>query len=111
VAEWCHAWRGAVPEEPPDVDALWSLPDWVATAADLRHDLRALSPGFEAGDAAELAAGFVTSASVLRHLQADPLLPSELLPADWPGAALRHEYDRFDAAYRSALRAWFAAAR
>ena len=27
---------------------------------------------------------------MLRHLQADPLLPADLLPADWPGAELRH---------------------
>jgi phenylacetic acid degradation operon negative regulatory protein len=66
--------------------------------------------GFEAGDPAELAAGFVTSAAVLRHLQADPLLPDALLPSGWPGAALRTEYDRYDAAYRSVLRTWFAAA-
>ena len=48
-----------------------------------------------------LADGFVTSAAVLRHLQADPLLPDELLPARWPGAALRADYDRYDAAYRA----------
>ena len=61
------------------------------------HDTRALAPGF------------VMSAAVLRHFQADPLLPSELLPARWPGAALRDEYDRFDAAYRAVLREWFRA--
>ena len=39
----------------------------------------------------ELAPGFELSAAVLRHLQADPLLPAELLPAGlarW--AAPRH---------------------
>jgi phenylacetic acid degradation operon negative regulatory protein len=44
---------------------------------------------------------------VLRHFQADPLLPEELLPRGWPGAALRTEYDRFDAAYRALLRDYF----
>ena len=48
---------------------------------------------------------------MLRHLQADPLLPDALLPSGWPGAALREEYDRYDIAYRSTLRAWFRAAR
>ena len=43
----------------------------------------------EAGDASALADGFVVSAAVLRLFQHDPLLPDELLPADWPGAALR----------------------
>jgi phenylacetic acid degradation operon negative regulatory protein len=69
-----------------------------------------LLPTLEAGDPAGLADGFVTSAAVLRHLQADPLLPPALLPDDWPGAALRHEYDAYDAAYRAVLRAWFASA-
>ena len=63
------------------------------------------------GDPTALADGFVTSADVLRHLQADPLLPAELLPARWPGAALRAEYDRYDAAYRATLRGWFRADR
>jgi phenylacetic acid degradation operon negative regulatory protein len=47
------------------------------------------------------------SAAVLRHFQADPLLPEELLPREWPGTALRAEYDRFDDAYRAVLRDWF----
>jgi phenylacetic acid degradation operon negative regulatory protein len=48
---------------------------------------------------------------VLRLFQHDPLLPDELLPATWPGAALRAEYDRYDTAYRSTLRAWFTTER
>ena len=51
------------------------------------------------------------SAAVLRHLQADPLLPDALLPSGWPGAALRAEYDRYDTAYRPRSAAWFRAAR
>lgn len=111
VVEWCHTWRGAVPAPPPVVEQLWDLRGWASTAAELRNDLTELVTGFERGDPAELAAGFVTSAAVLRHLQADPLLPDELLPDHWPGTALRSEYDRYDAAYRSVLRAWFAAER
>jgi phenylacetic acid degradation operon negative regulatory protein len=34
-------------------------------------------------------------ATIVRHLTHDPLLPSELLPSDWPGAALRDTYDAF----------------
>jgi len=54
----------------------------------------------------DLAPGFELSASVLRHLQADPLLPAELLPAEWPGTALRSDYDGWDARYRATLREW-----
>jgi phenylacetic acid degradation operon negative regulatory protein len=51
----------------------------------------------------------VLSAAVLRHLLADPVLPDELLPADWPGLALRREYDPYDVAFKDAWRAWFRA--
>ncbi len=67
----------------------------------------AVAAALEAGDTEALAPGFVLSASVLRLTQADPLLPTALLPAGWPGAALRAEYDRYDAAYQSLLGAWF----
>lgn len=48
-------------------------------------------------------AGLVTTArdrltvfaTIVRHLTHDPLLPTELLPADWPGTALRETYDAF----------------
>jgi len=47
------------------------------------------------------------SAAVLRHFQADPLLPTELLPANWPGAELRADYERYDATFKDAWRTWF----
>jgi phenylacetic acid degradation operon negative regulatory protein len=31
----------------------------------------------------------------VRHLLTDPVLPNELLPDDWPGAALREAYNTF----------------
>jgi phenylacetic acid degradation operon negative regulatory protein len=36
-----------------------------------------------------------TFAAIVRHLTRDPLLPDELLPAGWPGGALRAAYDDF----------------
>ena len=73
---------------------LWDLTTWSVHARGLLRDLQALVP-----DRPEaLAPGFELSAAVLRHLQADPLLPAELLPADWPGATLRTTYDQWDAA-------------
>lgn len=86
---------------------LWDLDAWSAHATALREDMAELVRPLDDGDTTALAAGFVTSAAVLRHLQADPLLPAALLPGDWPGAALRAQYDRFDAAYRAVLRDWF----
>lgn len=108
VRRWCTRWSAAVADTPPAASELWDLSAWAATAEALRAEMSMLVGGLEAGDTTGLAAGFVTSAAVLRHLQADPLLPAELLPRDWPGQDLRADYDRYDAAYRSVLRTWFA---
>ena len=91
---------------PADVRALagrlWDLPAWSDRARDLLGPSAPCTPdGPEA-----LAPGFELSAAVLRHLQADPLLPAELLPDDWPGAGLRATYDEWDARYRTTLRQW-----
>ncbi len=81
---------------------LWDLPAWSDGAEQLLHELAALTP-----DGPEcLGPGFELSASVLRHLQADPLLPDELLPAHWPGRQLRQDYDHWDVLYRTTLREW-----
>ena len=109
VGAWCHRWQGARPDPAPVVDDLWDLAAWAAEAEALRREMAGLLGPLEAGDHAALAPGFVTSAAVLRHLQADPLLPPELLPAAWPGDALRRGYDRYDAAYRAVLRTWLTA--
>ena len=86
---------------------LWDLPAWSDRAGALLRELQARPP--DGPDA--LAPGFELSAAVLRHLQADPLLPSELLPADWPGASLRVVYDEWDACYRTTLNDWSQAGR
>lgn len=40
---------------------------------------------------------FAAAAAIVRHLLADPVLPPELLPADWPGQRLRDRYTQFAA--------------
>jgi phenylacetic acid degradation operon negative regulatory protein len=93
-----------VPDEDPVrlAAGLWNLQSWAERATELcgrMHDLATEGPS-------DLAAGFELSAAVLRHLQADPLLPAELLPTDWPGATMRERYSRWDRQYRQVLRAW-----
>ncbi len=93
----------ARPADARDLAArLWDLSAWAAGADDLRCALDALAP--ERPEA--LAPGFELSAAVLRHLQGDPLLPVELLPAEWPGGALRAAYGDWDTRYRATLRDW-----
>jgi phenylacetic acid degradation operon negative regulatory protein len=107
VDRWCTRWTGARPSGPPDVGELWDLTGWAAQASRLQEEMGKVQPRLHAGDTGALADGFTTSAAVLRHLQADPLLPDELLPDDWPGASLRTDYDVYDRAYRTVLRDWF----
>lgn len=101
-------WWSANPDDDETALAasLWDLDGWTGGAMRLRKDIGLLRPLLEVGDTDALRPGFVLSAAVLRHLQADPLLPPELLPRRWGGDALRREYDRFDAAYRSLLGSW-----
>jgi phenylacetic acid degradation operon negative regulatory protein len=88
--------------------ALWDLDGWSSRATELRREMAALLDRLDRGDTDALAPGFVVSAAVLRHFQADPLLPDELLGRSWPGRRLRIDYDRFDATYRRLLREWIA---
>ena len=81
---------------------LWDLGAWAAGARSLIDALIALPPD----EPEALAPGFELSAAVLRHLQADPLLPPQLLPPDWPGEHVRARYDEWDGRYRRTLQAW-----
>jgi phenylacetic acid degradation operon negative regulatory protein len=89
--------------------SLWDLEAWATRALELQRRIGALVDSLEGGDLDALAPGFVASAAVLRHFQADPLLPAELLPPGWPGPALRSDYDRYDAAFKQVWRAWYRA--
>jgi phenylacetic acid degradation operon negative regulatory protein len=93
----------AIPDDQSELAAaLWDLGGWAARAEELLGMLDDLEPtGPE-----DLAPGFELSAAVLRHLQADPLLPDQLLPEAWPGPALRKAYDRWDRQYRKVLVSW-----
>lgn len=99
----------------PDVDGaalagrLWELDAWARRARDLQAALVDGRPALDAGDTSALAPTFVLAAAVLRHFQSDPLLPEELLPAGWPGPALREEYEGFVAAFQATWRAWYRA--
>jgi phenylacetic acid degradation operon negative regulatory protein len=84
------------------VTRLWDLGGWSSEARRLSAALDRLVPD----SADDLATGFELSAAVLRHFQADPLLPAALLPDDWPGDALRRQYRTWDDSYRRVLARW-----
>jgi len=107
AGEHC-AWLTTEPENPAElVGLLWDLPSWASTAQSLLDRMAPVASRLDRHDTAALAPGFVLSAEVVRHLQADPLLPAALLPRGWPGAALREAYDRYDAAFKTLMRDWY----
>ncbi|MEU8852424.1 PaaX family transcriptional regulator C-terminal domain-containing protein [Streptomyces sp. NPDC048564] len=75
----------ARPDRPAPVLAasLWTLDAWAGTG-------RALLT--QVAHARRPSDRFTAFAAVVRHLLADPVLPPELLPADWPGDRLRAAY-------------------
>lgn len=98
---------GTRPDDPVALAAsLWNLGSWADRSRLLLAEIDRLGPALVDGDHRALADGFVVSAAVLRHFQDDPLLPPDLWPPDWPGRELRHRYDRYDSAFRTALASW-----
>lgn len=76
-------------DEPAELAAtLWDLPDWTGTAGRLLDEM---------SSATDVPGRFQAAAGIVRHLLTDPVLPGELLPADWPGTALRKAYKDFAA--------------
>jgi phenylacetic acid degradation operon negative regulatory protein len=76
-------------EDPAELAGrLWDLPGWAHTGHRLLVDM---------STATDIPGRFVTAAAIVRHLLTDPVLPDELLPDDWPGAALRTAYTDFAA--------------
>jgi phenylacetic acid degradation operon negative regulatory protein len=97
---------GSVDDPVDVVGRLWDLPAWASGAQDLLIELAPLQQRLDRHDSEALADAFLVAAAVIRHLEADPLLPAELLPAGWPGERLRTERARFDRSFRSVLRDW-----
>ena len=65
---------------------LWDLSEWAADGHRLLDEMAA---------ATDIPGRFVVAAAMVRHLLSDPMLPGELLPAEWPGARLRAAYHDF----------------
>ncbi len=67
---------------------LWDLPSWARTGHRLLNEM---------SKATDVPARFGLAAAIVRHVLTDPVLPDELLPADWPGPRLRVAYNDFAA--------------
>jgi phenylacetic acid degradation operon negative regulatory protein len=76
----------AVPDEPSRTlsERLYQPESWSSTAQSLMSNLSVSK---------SVAQRFEVAATIARHLLADPVLPIELLPCDWPGIELRQAYE------------------
>ncbi|WP_418059203.1 PaaX family transcriptional regulator C-terminal domain-containing protein [Pimelobacter simplex] len=80
VEEVCDRFTGAPVADPAGLAArLWDLDAWARTARALLDATATDDPVLR----------FTACATSGRHLLTDPVLPADLLPADWPGDALR----------------------
>jgi phenylacetic acid degradation operon negative regulatory protein len=86
---------------------LWDLDSWATAATRLITEMRRTRLSLDRNGFDAIPRAFVTSAAVLRLFRGDPLLPGALLPARWPGDALRERYRDYDVALRTLLRAFF----
>lgn len=103
----CVHFHGAETDIPAGtVKSLFRLDDW---AADARRLTAVMSEelDIEAAGADDFRYQFALSIAAVRHLQLDALLPTELIPRQWPASALRNTYRRFDAEFKHRLNTAF----
>lgn len=67
---------------------LWDLTEWSKSGNRLLREM---------AGAKGIPGRFAVAAAIVRHLLTDPVLPAELLPADWPADRLRAAYSDFAA--------------
>jgi phenylacetic acid degradation operon negative regulatory protein len=100
----CSWWTGAPDGEPALLATeLFAPPAWATRARILLDRLDRVTHDLESGRDDALAPGFVIGAAALQQARRDPLLPSALLPADWPSDDLRSAYVRFQKAFAQSL--------
>lgn len=107
VQAQCLTVRGARPDEPDAFVEAFGPAGWAVTARWLLAEMTEAQPALDRRDTAALAPTFELDAAVVRHLVADPALPAELVPPDWPAAELRDAFGRFDAGFKATWRSWY----
>ncbi len=103
------SWLDARPDDDPAAlaAALFAPARWRREAHRAITRLDAATEALRDDPERAIAAAFVAGAVALRHVRADPLLPDALLPADWPGAALRATYVEYERQFHVVARDWF----
>ena len=106
-------WLRAQPEDDPVALAvrLFHPSRWARRATVLGTRLAEMTDRLVGPESEPVADAFIAGAAALRHIGSDPLLPAALLPSDWPGAALRDEYTRYQRVFEATARDWFRRSR
>ena len=106
VAAQATWWTGAVPPGDPRAlaESAWGLGAMRDRGEMLERRLGAVMAALTDD---RLAEAFVVGAAVAQFLRRDPLLPAELLPARWPGDALRVGYHAYRRDFGAAVADWF----
>lgn len=107
VAGQCLAIRGARPDQPDAFVAAFDVDGWAAAARALVAAMADAQGALDQREPGALAETFHIDAAAVRHLVADPALPADLEPPDWPAGALREAFARFDAGFKATWRAWY----
>lgn len=85
-------------DDPPAAElagSLWDLEGWGRRAERLISALESVD---------DMAQRFMVATAMVRHFRDDPVLPPELLPDGWPGAALREAYAGYEGELGELLR-------
>jgi phenylacetic acid degradation operon negative regulatory protein len=88
-------------------DRLFHPARWATRARELDRHLATMTARLADNGHDVVADAFVAGAAALRHIGTDALLPSELLPSDWPGDGLRARYAEYQRAFDGVAREWF----
>lgn len=78
------------------VGRLWDRAAIDATARDLLREMARCRSTCDWDDPTSIPELFLVSASAVRFLRSDPLLPTELTPPEWPMREVRATYDDFE---------------
>jgi phenylacetic acid degradation operon negative regulatory protein len=111
VADRQCEWFAARPDDDPVALAarLFGPGRWATRARELDRHLAAMTTRLGDDGHEVVADAFVAGAAALRHIGTDPLLPTGLLPPDWPGELLRARYAEYQRAFDRVARDWFRA--
>ena len=103
------AWLDVMPDGDPIALAarLFAPRLWRRRADQLLVRLDRATAAMRSDPERSMADAFLVGAAALRHIRADPLLPPNLLPDLWPGAALRHAYRAYQREFTASAHTFF----